>query len=296
MAQAASPSEPVRLHEERGVGAPSSPPVDDGASSGDDALAAAAYDAFAPFYDALTEHQDYDWWWSALLPLAEAAGLPGDRVLDVACGTGKSLGPLIARGWPAVGVDASAGMLAQARRKLGPEVRLVQRDMRDLPALGEFDLVCALNDAINYVLDERQLTATLTGFRRNLAPGGVVVFDVNTIGTFRGYGALVHQAPARILIVEGHGDADLRPGALMRSDFVVLQQRDGFSWTCDRRPHFQRHHPDAEVRRALRAAGLELVSVCGQAGFRLGHPLDELSDEKAVYVARAPRDRGGETT
>jgi SAM-dependent methyltransferase len=255
--------------------------------------AAAAYDAFAPFYDTLTEHQDYEWWWSALLPLAEAAGLPGNRVLDVACGTGKSLGPLVARGWSAVGVDASAGMLAQARRKLGPDVSLIERDMRDLPTVGAFDLVCALNDAVNDVLDERQLVETFAGFRRNLVPGGVVVFDVNTIGTFRHYGALVHQAPDRVLVVEGHSGGAFHQGALMRSDFVVLERRDGFSWHCDRRTHFQRHHPNVEIRHALRAAGLELVAVRGQDHKRLHEVLDELCDEKAVYVARAPGGRDG---
>lgn len=262
----------------------------------DSALVARAYDAFAPFYDILTEHQDHDWWWSVLLPLAEAAGLSGNRVLDVGCGTGKSLGPLIARGWFAVGVDASAGMLAEARRKLGPEVRLIERDMRELPTLGAFDLVCALNDAVNYVLDEGDLVDTFAGFRRNLAPGGVVVFDANTIGTFRGYGALVHQEPGRVLVVEGHSGDDFQQGALMRSDFVVLEQRDGFSWYCHRSPHFQRHHPDMEVRRALRTAGLELAGVYGQTFRRLDDTLDELTDEKAVYVARAPfvRDEGGD--
>jgi SAM-dependent methyltransferase len=254
----------------------------------DESPAAAAYDAFAPFYDVLTEHQDHDWWWSALLPLAEAAGLPGNRVLDVACGTGKSLAPLLARGWAGVGVDASPGMLAEARRRLGSDVRLVEHDMRALPTVGEFDLVCALNDAINYVLDERQLTQTFTGFRRNLAPGGVVVFDVNTIGTFRAYDALVHQEPDRVLVVEGRGGDELQQGATMRSDFIVLERRDGFFWHCSRSPHFQRHHPDAEIRRALHAADLELVSVHGQLHLRIAETLDELNDEKAVYVARAP--------
>lgn len=283
MSRAASSSGLGRLQEANGVCGSSS------LSVGDNALAAAAYDAFAPFYDILTEQQDYDWWWSVLLPLAEAAGLSGNRVLDVACGTGKSLGPLITRGWAAVGVDASEGMLAEARRKLGPEVRLIEHDMRDLPALGEFDLVCALNDAVNYVLDERQLVETIAGFRRNLAPGGVVVFDANTLGTFRGYGALVHQEPGRVLVVEGHSGDDFQHGALMRSDFVVLEQRDGFSWHCHRSPHFQRHHPDAEIRRALRAAGLELAGVYGQDFRVLSDTVDELRDEKAVYVARAPR-------
>jgi SAM-dependent methyltransferase len=255
------------------------------------ASAAAAFDALASHYDVLTEHQDYEWWWSVLLPLAEAAGLSGDRALDVACGTGKSLGPLLARGWSAVGVDASRGMLAEAHRKLGSEVMLAEHDMRDLPSLGEFDLISCLNDAVNDVRDEQQLVETFTGFRRNLAPGGVVVFDVNTIRTFRTYGALVHQEPDRILVVESRGDGDdLQQGALLRLDFVVLERRDDHSWTCERSTHFQRHHPDAEVRRALRAADFELVEVRGLYVREMG-TLDELRDEKAVYIARAaPRE------
>jgi ubiquinone/menaquinone biosynthesis C-methylase UbiE len=265
--------------------------VSDGVTQ--DASAAAAYDAFAPFYDVLTIHQDYDWWWSALLPLAEAAGLSGSRVLDVACGTGKSLMPLLARGWSATGVDASTGMLAEARRKLGPEAQLIEHDMRKLPPLGEFDMACSLNDAVNNVRDVDQLVETFTGFRRNLVPGGVVVFDVNTIRTFRGYadGVLAHQEKDRILIVEGSGAEDLQPGGTLRLDFVVLERREAFFFSRRRTSHVQRHHPEADVRRALSAADLELVGVHGQLGFRIDDALDELTHEKAVYVARAVTDR-----
>jgi SAM-dependent methyltransferase len=286
MSRVASSSGSGRIQEMNGAGGVSSASPA-GVGAREDAPAAVAFDAFASCYDTFSEHQDYEWWWSALLPLAEAAGLSGRRVLDVACGTGKSLGPLLARGWSGVGVDASGGMLAQARRKLGSEVSLAEHDMRDLPVLGEFDLVCCLNDAVNDIHDEQQMVETFTGFHRNLAPGGVVVFDVNTIATFRSYAALVHQEPDRVLVLEGHGSDDLPEGALLQVDFVVLERGDELFWTCSRSSHFQRHHPDAEVRRALRAAGLELAGVYGQTMFTIG-PLDELEDEKAVYVARRP--------
>jgi ubiquinone/menaquinone biosynthesis C-methylase UbiE len=286
MSRAASPSGLDRIQQING--ARNSPALSVGGAQVEDAPAAAAFDAFASNYDVFTEHQDYEWWWSALLPLAEAAGLSGSRVLDVACGTGKSLGPLVARGWSAVGVDASSGMLAEARRKFGSEVTLVEHDMRDLPVLGEFDLVCCLNDAVNDIHDEQQLLETFTGFRRNLVPGGVVVFDVNTIATFRSYAAFVHQEPGRVLVVEGHSGDDLREGALLQVDFVVYERGGEYFWTCNRSSHFQRHHPDAEVRRALRTAGLELAGAYGQTVRTVG-ALDELRDEKAVYVARAPR-------
>jgi SAM-dependent methyltransferase len=256
-----------------------------------DAIAAVAYDAFAPFFDCLTEHADHVWWWSALMPLAQAAGLAGRRVLDVACGTGASLAPLLADGWSGAGVDVSARMLDEARRKLGPDVPLSRHDMRSLPVLGEFDLVCSLNDAVNYVLDERQLVETFKGFRRNLAPGGVVLFDLNTLWMYRNYGVLVRQQPGRVLAVEGIKDGEFAPGSTFRADFVVLEQRSGYFWTIDRIPNLQRHHPDAEIRAALAAAGLEVLGAYGQTGTAITPAFDDDRDEKVVYVARAPGGR-----
>jgi hypothetical protein len=57
--------------------------------------------------------------------------------------------------------------------------------MRELPMLGEFEIVWAVNDAIDYLLSEEELEATLSGMRCNLAKPGAIVFDVNTLATYR---------------------------------------------------------------------------------------------------------------
>ncbi len=59
--------------------------------------------------------------------------------------------------------------------------------MRKLPPSGEFDLVWAVGDAVNYLLGTEELEATLHGMRANLASGGAIVFDVNTLQTYRGF-------------------------------------------------------------------------------------------------------------
>lgn len=254
--------------------------------------ATATYDAFAPFYDMLTRDQDHEWWWSEMLPLAHAAGLSNDeiRALDVACGTGKSVAPLLARGMDVVGVDVSAGMLAEARRTLGPDVTLLERDMRELPVLGSFDLVSALNDAINYLLDPEELLDAFTSFHRNLAPGGVLVFDVGTLGTFRSVDRLVQQEPGRIIMLEGHADPGFEPGARSSAELIVLEQRAGFLWDSRRIPHLQRHFTDVQICEALAAAGLERHGVYGLNHRTIAAPMDELRDEKAIYVARRPNE------
>src|SRR4029079_7652390 len=72
------------------------------------------YDAFAPFYDAFTSASDYETWTDEVLEVARRHGLRGTSLLDLACGTGKSLEPLLRRGCEVTACDASPGMLAEA--------------------------------------------------------------------------------------------------------------------------------------------------------------------------------------
>lgn len=76
-------------------------------------------------------------------------------------------------------------MVEVARTKVGERARLSVADMRRLPGFGEFDLVWCLDDAINYLLGSDELERGLTGMRRSLGPGGLLMFDLNTLETYR---------------------------------------------------------------------------------------------------------------
>lgn len=69
---------------------------------------------------------------------------PGARILDVGCGVGRDVGHFQQLGFEAIGIDRSAGMLAEARRRVASP--FVQADVRCLPfADSSFDAlwVCA---------------------------------------------------------------------------------------------------------------------------------------------------------
>src|SRR5512143_3404997 len=85
---------------------------------------ARAYDCLAPYYDAFTAGYDYATWTAALEALAAEHGLAGKRLLDVACGTGKSFLPFLGRGYEVTACDISPAMLAIARTKAPDTVRL----------------------------------------------------------------------------------------------------------------------------------------------------------------------------
>jgi ubiquinone/menaquinone biosynthesis C-methylase UbiE len=94
-----------------------------------------------------TNPDDYEHFmgrWSARLaaPSLKFSGIqPGDRVLDVGCGTGVLTAALAERGSKAVGIDASEPYLASARRRRPhPDITYDLCDVRLMPyAEASFD-------------------------------------------------------------------------------------------------------------------------------------------------------------
>jgi SAM-dependent methyltransferase len=249
-----------------------------------------AYDGLAPVYDLLTGEHDHAAWAHLLEGLAREHGLAGRRLLDVGCGTGNALLPMLERGYDVTGVDISPRMLEVAREKLPEAVALVAADMRSLPDLGEFDLVWSVADAVNYLHSAEELVAAFDGFRRNLAPGGVVVFDVDTLATFRALysSLLVVPAADRAVFFEGRSAAPIDEGAVGEAWIDRLERAaEPPWWNRVRTVHRQRHHPRATVEDALGEAGLACVAVWGTDGAGgLEQPLKELRHSKAVYIAK----------
>lgn len=103
--------------------------------------------------------------------LADRLPRDGGHVLDVATGTGLVAAELLARGFRVTGLDQSPGMLAQARRRFGPGVELVEGTADALPFPdATFDHL-TFTYLLRYVDDP---AATLRELARVTRPGGTV--------------------------------------------------------------------------------------------------------------------------
>jgi SAM-dependent methyltransferase len=104
-------------------------------------------------------------------------------ILDLGCGTGNHALPLSARGFEIIGVDRSASMLAQARKKaaqpsLTARDAFYRADVQSLDIGRQFDATMLMFALLGYQLDNADVMAALRTARRHLRSGGLLLFDV----------------------------------------------------------------------------------------------------------------------
>jgi SAM-dependent methyltransferase len=99
----------------------------------------------------------------------------GTRLLDAGCGSGLALQIARGRGAQVSGIDASAGLLEVARRRV-PDGDVRQGDLEDVPfANGAFDAVTAFN-SVQYAADPVAALRELARVAATGAPVAVVTW------------------------------------------------------------------------------------------------------------------------
>jgi SAM-dependent methyltransferase len=252
--------------------------------------AVAAYELLAPFYDQYTRDYHHEDLLGNIDAIAAEHGLAGRRLLDVGCGTGKSFLPMLARGYEVTACDISPSMVERAREAGDGAADVFVADARELPDVGEFDLAIALDDALNYLLSDEELGMVFDGMARNLRPGGLLVFDLNTLLTFRQYFTRDVASEVGDAFFCWRGEErgeDLVPGSVASAVIEVFSTEGADCWRRYSSRHVQRHHPPAAVERLLGGAGFELLS---RRGLMSGVHIDAVGDDelhiKLLYFAR----------
>lgn len=143
-----------------------------------------SYEQLAYVYDHFMEEAPYAEWLAFVRQEMKQFGPVGNKLLDVACGTGE-FGILAAKsGLDVTGIDLSEEMLAMAAEKAdkaGIRLPLVQQDMSNLAGLPSFDVVTLICDSLNYLETPEAVQTTFAGCCRQLAKGGLFIFDVHSV-------------------------------------------------------------------------------------------------------------------
>jgi SAM-dependent methyltransferase len=249
------------------------------------------------------------WWAEVNLPEpAELAYLRavvarfGEPVLDLGCGTGRLLVPLLAEGLDVDGTDISADMLAHARdagETAGIDLtgRLAAQPFDELDRPRRYATIFSIGSFAIGGSAERD-AAALVRIHDHLLPGGAVLISYEVASEAdharmadpgRIYPSPWPAAGDRVTLADGDElelltraagyDADLRcqsleiRARLWRDDRLVLEEQASLLCTY--------YHPD-RLRTMLVAAGFVDVRVEGPYTGRAPEP----SDDTIVMVAR----------
>lgn len=216
------------------------------------------FTAIAQYYDDLMARVPYDMWVDYVEELFQRHGGSGQRALDLATGTGAVAIRLAQRGYQVTGVDRSRSMLAEARRKsneAGLTITWRCCDITRLSLRGSFDLAVCLYDSVNYVIDPEALAAAFVRVARVLEPGGLFIFDINSIYAFeKELFTQSDNAPDRPIRYRWRSQYDAQTRlAVIHMDF---ETSDGRRF---RESHRQRGYTIEEIEGMISDAGLEVA-------------------------------------
>lgn len=208
---------------------------------------------------------------------------PGPMI-DWGCGTGAAARIFAAAGWPAIGIDSSAAMLAQARAvPFAAPVQWIEGDMRAAHFVQKARLATAFYDTLNYLISDDDLRAAWRAIALNLALGGYAIVDVNTPYEYAiaWNGQWAVRADTADTLVINQLRYNARSGTARGRIIWFMREEGGEHWRRGSETHLQRAHTDMEMATAIEAAGMAVVERCTPQG-----SAPSATSTRIIYVAR----------
>jgi len=211
-------------------------------------------------------------------------------VLDVGCGTGRHLIPLVREGYRITGLDNSPGMIAECRRKLderGLSAELSVGGMEDVAADGACDAVLCMNSVICYLLETERIVGVLRRFYRALRPGGLLLVDNwNFLAQWDRFGYPFEDERARgdvrIEYADQHWLDDF--ASVYHIEVEATVHEPGRTWQFSRRDEL-RAMTVGEMTAYLKEAGF--ADIRAYPSFDLSEA-EEPSGERMIFLATRP--------
>lgn len=238
---------------------------------------AESYLDFARVYDELMDATPYGEWCETIVDFIEKYGvskperdtedvLASERnlVLDLGCGTGAMTELLYQKGYDMIGVDNSESMLEIAmekKEKNQSEILYLLQDMRELALYSTIGTVVSVCDSVNYLLEEEDLADCFSLVNNYLYPGGIFIFDFNTVYKYEeviGDTTIAENREDCSFIWDNYYDPETQTNEYDLTIFVQ-EQEDYFRRYNE--THVQRGYTVDQMVRLVEEAGMQVVLV-----------------------------------
>ena len=235
------------------------------------------YQDFASVYDVFMDETPYEEWMKFLIGLIEYYGvsrpslsLPEEDnltaeknlVVDLGCGTGTLTEMLEEKGYDMIGVDCSPEMLRIAmdkRDRAGHETLYLNQDMRELELYSTVGTIISICDSVNYILEEEELVETFKLVNNYLFPGGIFIFDFNTVYKYEtviGDRTIAEDREDCSFIWDNFYDEEEK---INEYDLTIFVREEGELFRRFQETHLQRGYQLAEMIQMIQESGLSFI-------------------------------------
>lgn len=234
-----------------------------------------AYTAFAKVYDKFMENVPYSRWADFLEEIIEKVGvsqpnresedaLESERnlVLDLGCGTGVLTRLMYDKGYDMIGIDLSQEMLDEAMEaNADRQIMYICQDMCEIDLYSTVGTIISTCDSINYLLEDAEVEQCFDKVDNYLYPGGIFVFDFNTVHKYRdviGDTTIAENDESGSFIWDNFYDEE---GNINEYDLTLfIKENDSELFRREVEIHYQRGYDVDEMMDFVRNAGLEVIA------------------------------------
>lgn len=244
-----------------------------------------AYTGFAQVYDTFMDNVPYEEWTDYYTEILREHGIMDGIVLDLGCGTGSMTELLAEQGYDMIGVDNSEEMLDLAMEKRaasGQDILYLLQDMRKFELYGTVRAVISACDSVNYLTEPGDLVKVFSLVNNYLDPGGIFIFDLNTVYKYQeilGEQTIAEDREECSFIWDNFYDEE---EMINEYDLTVFVQEEGdlFRRYCE--THYQRAYSLETVRALIEKAGMEVLAIYDAFTYNKPKP----DSERVYFVAR----------
>ncbi|MCR5273156.1 MAG: class I SAM-dependent methyltransferase [Lachnospiraceae bacterium] len=220
-----------------------------------------AYTGFAEVYDLFMDNVPYEKWCENIVDILKSNGIEDGLVLELGCGTGKMTRLLSEAGYDMIGVDISEEMLAIAQEQnTDGKILYLNQDMREFELYGTVRAVVCVCDSINYILEDSDMEAVFKLVNNYLDPGGLFVFDINTVYKYEkllGDTTICENRPIGSFIWENFYDETEH---INEYDLTIYVKGEDELYERFEEVHYQRAYYIEELKKLITDSGMTYLN------------------------------------